>query len=599
MRFRTKTILGVALIEIALLAVLVGSALQALRDSNELELTQRVQLGGKLIAVAAKDAVISQDLATLDSLVIEAMASEQIAYVRILDAAGVVLAQRGDAGVLARPFHVETAIDQVEDGIFDWSGPVLSGGIRHGEVQLGVSIAPLKVLLDSARRWAAGIAGLEILLVAVFSWLLGSYLVRQLTELRTASQRFATGDFEQRVPVRGDDELAETALAFNSMAQQLGDGRDQLRAENLARLEAQQRAEDRTEQLNAIFELSPDGFVSFDETLRVKYASPAFTRMTGIGLAQLSGVNEQEFTELLALRCAPESCFSGFDGLRKRAASRQPGAQELIELTVAGKRILDVGLRKSDASTVSQILYFRDVTHETEVDQMKSEFLTTAAHELRTPMASIYGFAEVLMTQELDDASRQEFLAIIWKQSEWMASILNELLDLARIEARQGKDFVFEAISAQALMDEVVRGFKLPQGRLAPTLSVPESTVTILVDHKKARQAVLNVLSNAYKYSPNGASVSMALESVVAEAGAPEMIAIRITDQGIGMTPEQISHVCERFYRADASGAVLGTGLGMSIVKEIVDLHHGRLVIESQIGQGTAVTLLWPVDRFF
>ena len=594
MRFRTKTILGVAVIEIVLLAVLVGSALSALRDSNELELTRRVQLGGKLIAVAAKDAVISQDLATLDSLVIETMASQQIAYVRILDAEGVVLAQRGDVSVLSRPFHIETAIAQVDDGIFDWSGPVLTGGIRHGEVQIGVSIAPLNVLLASARRWAAGIAGLEIVLVAIFSWLLGSYLVRQLTELRKASNRFAAGDFEQRVPVRGDDELAETALAFNHMAQQLSDGRDQLRAENQKRLEAQQRTEDRTEQLNAIFELSPDGFVTFDTDLHVKYASPAFTRMTGIGIAQLNGISESAFAAMLTERCAPQGQFLGFDSLRKGTYSRRPGDRKLIELTVAGKRILEVGLRKSEASTVSQILYFRDVTHETEVDQMKSEFLSTAAHELRTPMASIYGFAEVLMTQTLDDASRQEFLAIIWKQSEWMASILNELLDLARIEARQGKDFVFESISAQALVVEVVTGFKLPQGRLAPTLKAAVAPLTLMADHKKARQAVLNVLSNAYKYSPLGTAVSISIEAL--ESG---MVGIRIVDQGIGMTIDQASHVCERFYRADASGSILGTGLGMSIVKEIVELHHGRLEIESQIGQGTSVTLLLPADRFY
>ena len=594
MRFRTKTILGVAVIEIVLLAVLVGSALSALRDSNELELTRRVQLGGKLIAVAAKDAVISQDLATLDSLVIETMASQQIAYVRILDAEGVVLAQRGDVSVLSRPFHIESAIAQVDDGIFDWSGPVLTGGIRHGEVQIGVSIAPLNVLLASARRWAAGIAGLEIVLVAIFSWLLGSYLVRQLTELRKASNRFAAGDFEQRVPVRGDDELAETALAFNHMAQQLSDGRDQLRAENQKRLEAQQRTEDRTEQLNAIFELSPDGFVTFDTDFHVKYASPAFTRMTGIGIAQLNGISESAFAAMLTERCAPQGQFLGFDSLRKGTYSRRPGDRKLIELTVAGKRILEVGLRKSEASTVSQILYFRDVTHETEVDQMKSEFLSTAAHELRTPMASIYGFAEVLMTQTLDDASRQEFLAIIWKQSEWMASILNELLDLARIEARQGKDFVFERISAQALVVEVVTGFKLPQGRLAPTLKAAVAPLTIMADHKKARQAVLNVLSNAYKYSPLGTAVSISIEAL--ESG---MVGIRIVDQGIGMTIDQASHVCERFYRADASGSILGTGLGMSIVKEIVELHHGRLEIESQIGQGTSVTLLLPADRFY
>ena len=593
MRFRTKTILGVAIIEIVLLAVLVVSVLQVLRESNEVELTRRVQLGGRLIAVAAKDAVISQDIATLESLVIEAMASGQIAYVRILDAGGVVLAQRGAAPLLARTFHMETSIGEVEDGIFDWSGPVVSGSMTHGEVQIGVSIAPLAVLLSSARRWAGGIAGLEILLVAIFSWLLGSYLVRQLTELRLASLRFAQGDFATRVPVRGDDELAETAIAFNSMAQQLGDSRDQLSEESLMRLRAQKRAEDRTEQLNAIFELSPDGFVTFDSEQRVKYASPAFTRLTGIGLAQLNGANEPEFAALLSARCATDGSFRGFDTLRNNAINHRAGERELIELTVAGKRVLDVGLRKSEASTVSQILYFRDVTHETEVDLMKSEFLSTAAHELRTPMASIYGFAEVLMTQELDVESQREFLTIIWKQAEWMSSILNELLDLARIEARQGKDFVFESVATQVLIDEVVSGFKLPLGRLAPTCAMPAEPLMVLADHKKARQAILNVLSNAYKYSPAGAAVSITLAPV---ADVIPMVAICIADQGIGMTPEQLSRVCERFYRADASGVVLGTGLGMSIVKEIVELHHGKLEISSQVGRGTTVTVLLPAD---
>jgi len=154
MRIRTKTILGIATIELVLLAILVGSALSVLRESNEAELMRRVQLGGVLLASAAKDAVISQDLATLDSLVIEAMNSGQIDMVRIVDADGVILAQRGDAAVLARPFHKEVHPDQVNDGILDWASPVSAGGIQHGEVQLGIAIAPLTALLNSARHWA-------------------------------------------------------------------------------------------------------------------------------------------------------------------------------------------------------------------------------------------------------------------------------------------------------------------------------------------------------------------------------------------------------------------------------------------------------------
>jgi PAS domain S-box-containing protein len=358
--------------------------------------------------------------------------------------------------------------------------------------------------------------------------------------------------------------------------------------------QAQAELHDRTEQLNAIFELSPDGFVSFNDARRVKYASPAFTRMTGIDLRQIDGLGEQDFSEYLAQLCLTGARFRGVQVLRENSANDKSGKREFIELSQAGKRVLEVGLRASDASSVSQILYFRDVTHETEVDQMKSEFLSTAAHELRTPMASIYGFAEVLLTQELDDASCKEFLTIIFNQSELMSSILNELLDLARIEARRGKDFVIAETQVQTLVNEVVSGFKLPSGRSAPTLSMPATPLYVMADYKKAQQAILNVLSNAYKYSPEGGSVRIELIAPEANTAATPRTGIRLIDQGIGMTSAQLARVCERFYRADTSGKIPGTGLGMSIVQEIVGLHGGEVVIESAIGNGTSVTIWLP-----
>ena len=857
MRFRSKTILGVAVIELVLLAVLVGSALSILRDSNEAELARRVQLGGALLAVAAKDAVISQDLATLDSLVTEAMASGQIDYVRIIDAGGVVLSERGGAKALSRAFHPDTRIDQVTDGVFDWSAPVLAGGILHGEVRLGISTEPLNVLLATARRWAAGIAGLEMLLVAVFSWLLGTFLARQLVALRKASDRFVAGDFEHRVPVQGNDELADTARAFNRLAQQLSESNELVRAENFNRLEAQQDAEtsanllresvssiaqgftiydeqdrlvhcneaylsfyeasrdlivpgntfeeiirrgaergqyaeaignvdawvrkrvaqhqnangevieqrlvdgrwlliveyrtpsgyivgnriditdlktatealaaseqrwhlavsgandgiwdwapqsgkvyfserwktmlgysgdeigdtveewtsrihpddleralaevqrhmrgetafyecehrlrckngdykwildrgrvqldddgqpvrmagshtditerraaeavirDRTEQLNAIFDLSPDGFLSFDTARRIKYVSPAFSRMTGLAESEMIGLDEADFSERLANECLPAARFSGIAALRatskpgtgETATSGSRDRRQTIELADAGKRVLQVGLRLSTAETVSQILYFRDITHETEVDRLKSEFLSTAAHELRTPMASIYGFTELLMTQEFDEADRLDFLGTIFRQSELMVSIINELLDLARIEARRGKDFTITSIDVRDLLHQIVAGFKTPSERPSPTEPPPNGPLWVSADRKKLTQAISNVISNAYKYSPKGGAVDIELATPPGNDDLPSRIGIRITDRGIGMTPEQLARVCERFYRADVSGKIPGTGLGMSIVKEIVGLHGGDLEINSKVGVGTTVTI--------
>jgi signal transduction histidine kinase len=605
MQFRTKTILGVALIEMVLLAVLVGSALSILRDSNEAELTRRVQLGGKLLTAAAKDAVISQDLATLDSLADEAMASGQIDFVRILDSGGAVLTRRGNTAFLSRVFHPETDIGQVTDGVFDWSAPVMAGGIRHGEVQLGVSTDPLKILLASAWRWAAGIAVLEMLLVALFSWLLGSYLVRQLVALRKASQRFAAGDLAHRMPVQGGDELAETGMAFNRMAQALGESQAGLVTENLRRIEAQQnaelaqaRAEERSEQLNAIFALSPDGFVSFDEHRRVKYASRAFLHLSGLPAGEIAGLDETAFSERLARECAPQARFPGVAALRAAASGTADGdaspPRHLIELAGANKRVLECGIRVSDSDTVSQILYFRDITHEAEVDRMKSEFIATAAHELRTPMTSIYGFAELLLTREFDAADRRDFLATIVRQSELTVSILNELLDLTRIEARRGKDFSLEHIELRALLRDIVAGFKRPGGRHAPGGPPENGLLWVRADRGKLTQAVSNVLSNAYKYSPGGGAIEIGLSLSPAGDRSPARACIRISDQGIGMTPEQLARACERFYRADASGKIPGTGLGMSIVEEIVKLHGGELELASKIGEGTTVSLWLP-----
>jgi signal transduction histidine kinase len=254
---------------------------------------------------------------------------------------------------------------------------------------------------------------------------------------------------------------------------------------------------------------------------------------------------------------------------------------------------LQVGLRSNTSSQVPQILYLRDVTIETEVDHLKSEFLATAAHELRTPMASIFGFSELLLHEKFDEPTQQEFLTTIYKQSGLMTDILNELLDLARIEARRDKDFRYTQVHLQDLLLDLVKAYQLPPGRSAPELELPLKPLYLMADAGKLRQALLNVISNAYKYSPRGGAVrvKVGLEEDVCQA---TKINITVTDHGIGLTEVQLKRVCERFYRADSSGKILGTGLGMSIVKEIIELHRGQISIHSTPGQGTHVCLSLP-----
>jgi signal transduction histidine kinase len=397
-----------------------------------------------------------------------------------------------------------------------------------------------------------------------------------------AQQRSATQALVLQASVLS---LLLLALAF-ALTRRLQAIQREWAARQLADLQIQ----DRNAQLDAIFSLSPDGFVSFDSEYRVKYVNPAFVQMTSAMPVQLQGLDVKEFSAWLAQRSEPGTPWLDLAALRAKVAGNKPDASEILEVNGNTKRVLKVSLRNSESSSVSQILYFRDVTHETEVDHMKSEFLSTAAHELRTPMASILGFSEVLLDQAFDPVTQRELLGIIHKQSGLMAKILDELLDLARIEARRGKDFRFTRVCLQDLTTDMVKAFIPPQGRESPALVLPTEPVYVMADSGKLRQALLNVLSNAYKYSPAGGPVVLAVSANEATTSLTR-VWIHITDQGIGMTAEQRGRVCERFYRADASGKTPGTGLGMSIVKEIVDLHGGELAISSEAGVGTRVSM--------
>jgi signal transduction histidine kinase len=134
----------------------------------------------------------------------------------------------------------------------------------------------------------------------------------------------------------------------------------------------------------------------------------------------------------------------------------------------------------------------------------------------------------------------------------------------------------------------------VPDGRIAPTVSPEARSHWVNGDRRKLTQAVTNVISNAYKYSPLGGNVAIDLIESADDDNASSQFGIRVSDHGIGMTPEQLARVCERFYRADTSGKIPGTGLGMSIVKEIIELHGGQMDLVSKVDAGTTVTLWLP-----
>lgn len=356
--------------------------------------------------------------------------------------------------------------------------------------------------------------------------------------------------------------------------------------------------QDRNAELNTLFSLSPDGFVALSPNGIVKLVNPAFQTITGI-LADSIVNNTETFLESeLRLRCENPLKFPGISAYFK--PSRKNEQYHVLKLVEPAHTVIQIVGMSSESSELSRILYLRNITREAEVDQMKSDFLAHAAHELRTPMSSIYGFSELLLNMEFDEATRRELIETIYRQTHWLMSIINELLDLARIEERRGKDFKLEILEIGALLDEVVANFKPPVDRNTPSIT-QSAPKWLEADRSKLLQALTNVLSNAYKYSRVNTEVSIVVidnddsENIKDSADINKgKIGIRISDHGIGMTPQQLSHVFERFYRADTSGNIPGTGLGMSITKEIIELHNGNIDLESKEGMGTTVTLWLP-----
>ncbi len=363
------------------------------------------------------------------------------------------------------------------------------------------------------------------------------------------------------------------------------------------RIAAEQVLQLRTERLNAVFDLSPDGFVVLDKRGEVSIVNPAFERMTGLLAADLVGQSLEALEEQLMARCqwVETDAVVSVEGQGPEGDARQFGPRELLHLHTPCARTLTRRVRHGGQDNET-VMYFRDVTHEREVDRMKSEFLSMAAHELRTPMASIFGFTELLLKRQFSDERRNDMLSTIHRQAQVLINLVNELLDLARIESRRGKDFKRERQVLQPLIEATLSGLLVHNDPRKVDYHLPEEAIVVDVDREKLSLALTNVLSNAYKYSPGGGAIelsllwrSQGLQGVQGEVG------IQITDHGLGMTPDQLERVFERFFRADTSGNIPGTGLGMTIVKEIIELHGGQVMLTSEHGAGTTVVLWLPV----
>lgn len=248
-------------------------------------------------------------------------------------------------------------------------------------------------------------------------------------------------------------------------------------------------------------------------------------------------------------------------------------------------------IQTRSGNLVGMILSIHDVTGEREIERLKNELLSTTVHELNTPLTTIIGYSELMLDNpDQPVAEHREAISYINQRAWALSRIVHDLLDVSRIEAGKEIPVLCKKQDIIKIVHQVLHHAQNLTNNHTFEMSLPKGPVLLSIDQGKIEQVLENILNNAIKYSPEGASISVT--GTIEETN----FHLAVTDTGIGMTPEQLSRVFDKFYRADSSNTALeGTGLGMTVVKNIIDAHSGRIWIESSFGKGATVHILLPL----
>lgn len=238
------------------------------------------------------------------------------------------------------------------------------------------------------------------------------------------------------------------------------------------------------------------------------------------------------------------------------------------------------------------LLVHRDITKEYEVDQMKSDFVSTVSHELRTPLASVLGFTELLLYKELTPERQRKYLNTIHQEAQRLTLLINDFLDLQRMESGK-QSYDFKLLNMAVLIDEVMEIHKVNTSiHQLEFINTMEDT-QVKADSDKMKQVLMNVVGNAVKYSPHGGKVT------VVSSLEEGKLRIDISDEGLGIPKDAQTKLFSKFYRVDNTDRreIGGTGLGLAIVKEIMEIHGGAVQVASVFGEGSTFTLWLPLAK--
>lgn len=404
-----------------------------------------------------------------------------------------------------------------------------------------------------------------LLAAILLSFLLSKTITTPIERITEGAQSIAEGNFDQKLGVQSTDEIGELTESFNDMARQLKNTVGEVQGER--------------DKLNTLFLHMTDGVAAFSTDGTLIHMNPATENLLGVRFE-----HSLTFDEMFADLDMPENDESA---VRSFMTSEITRFGRVLSITLAPYGALD-----GEGGVIAVI---HDVTEQRKLDEARREFVANVSHELRTPLTNIRSYTETLYDAvgELPIETEKQFLGVIGSESERMARIVTDLLTLSRLDYGR-MDLRMTRFKLADMLRNVANAMKLTAEDSGHELLVdtPDKLPELMGDRERLEQVVVNILSNAVKYTPAGGHIRLSAREI-----SGERVRIMVEDDGVGIPQEDVPRLFERFYRVDKarSREAGGTGLGLAIAKEIVQQHEGKITLASEYGKGTTVSILLPL----
>lgn len=463
----------------------------------------------------------------------------------------------------------ERASETVEERMFYYARLIQLPDGRTAFLRLAVRLSELSQALSTLYAAIAAFAALAMVLAGMVAYHYARRQARPIVELTQLAQEIARGNLSRRTISSGKGETAVLGQALNAMAGSIQEL-------------IMQTQKDKAELLTILAAMN-EGIIATDAEQNIVVVNSAAANLLGFDQALAKGVPLWQVVRMERLIRAASDCL-------------ETGQMSTFEAGLVNGRYLEISIRPfpADAAPEGLVVVAHDMTQSVRYQELRKEFVANVSHELRTPLTVIKGFIETLKDGAIRDPQRSaQYLDIIERHAEQLSNLVNDLLELSRLESQPDLPRRI-SVDLAALARKAADMLAPAAQRKKQNLVTDIQRVPLIVGNPDyLERAISNLVDNAIKYTPEGGRIHLATRQHDGHA------IVEVSDNGLGIPAEDLPRIFERFYRVDRSRSrdMGGTGLGLSIVKHIAQSHGGSVEVESTPGQGSSFRLILPLIR--